>query len=277
MIGRSIEDFASYPETDHVFQLDMPGQDIAGMVLKPWDRRTRTTAQLQPLVQQNVAKIAGAQVVAFQPPPLPGTQGLPIQFIIGSTDPFSHLNDVAQKFLQDARASGLFIFLDTDLKIDKPQTDGGDRSQQDRAARPQDERCRQRADGDAGRRLRELLRPRRAFLQGDPAGAATLPAQRRAVAELPCADRERGVRAAVHRRAHHHPHRAAVAQPLPAGQRRDDPGRGGAWRGSRHGGGSSCRISPRANCRRAIRSITAGCRGNTCRSPAGSCSRSASR
>ena len=92
------------------------------MVLKPWDRRTRTTAQLQPLVQQNVAKIAGAQVVAFQPPPLPGTQGLPIQFIIGSTDPFSHLNDVAQKFLQDARASGLFIFLDTDLKIDKPQS-----------------------------------------------------------------------------------------------------------------------------------------------------------
>ena len=116
------EDFASYPETDHVFQLDIPGQDIAGMVLKPWDRRTRTTAQLQPLVQQNVAKIAGAQVVAFQPPPLPGTQGLPIQFIIGSTDPFSHLNDVAQKFLQDARASGLFIFLDTDLKIDKPQS-----------------------------------------------------------------------------------------------------------------------------------------------------------
>jgi multidrug efflux pump len=114
--------FASFPENDHVFQLDMPGQDIAGMVLKPWDRRTRTTAQLQPLVQQDVAKIAGAQVVAFQPPPLPGTQGLPIQFIIGSTEPFSRLNDVAQKFLQDARASGLFMFLDTDLKIDKPQS-----------------------------------------------------------------------------------------------------------------------------------------------------------
>ena len=100
----------------------MPGQDIAGMVLKPWDQRRRTTATLQPLVQQDVAKIAGMQVVAFQPPPLPGTQGLPVQFIIGATDPFTQLNDVAQKFLQDARASGLFMFLDTDLKIDKPQT-----------------------------------------------------------------------------------------------------------------------------------------------------------
>ncbi len=116
------EDFASLPETDHVFQLDMPGQNIAGMVLKPWDQRSRTTAVLQPLVQQKMAGIAGAQVVAFQPPPLPGSQGLPIQFIIGSTDPFARINDVAQKFVQDARKSGLFIYLDTDLRYDKPQT-----------------------------------------------------------------------------------------------------------------------------------------------------------
>jgi multidrug efflux pump len=116
------DDFAKYPETDHVFQLDMPGQNIAGMVLKPWDARTRTANQLQPLIQQQMGGIAGAQVVAFQPPPLPGSTGLPIQFIIGSTEPFSQINDVAQKFLHDALASGLFIYLDTDLRVDKPQT-----------------------------------------------------------------------------------------------------------------------------------------------------------
>jgi multidrug efflux pump len=123
LYDRQIYDtFAGFPETDHVFQLDMPGQNIGGMVMKPWDQRARTAGVLQPLVQQKMGQIAGAQVVAFQPPPLPGSQGLPIQFIIGTTDPFSTLNGVAQKFLQDARASGLFIYLDTDLKIDKPQT-----------------------------------------------------------------------------------------------------------------------------------------------------------
>jgi multidrug efflux pump len=123
LYDRQIYDtFAGFPETDHVFQLDMPGQNIAGMVMKPWDQRARTAGVLQPLVQQKMGQIAGAQVVAFQPPPLPGSQGLPIQFIIGTTDPFATLNGIAQKFLQDARASGLFIYLDTDLKIDKPQT-----------------------------------------------------------------------------------------------------------------------------------------------------------
>ncbi len=111
----------TFPETDHVFQLDVPGIDIAGMVLKPWDQRARTAHTLQPLVQKQVAGIAGSRVVAFQPSPLPGTSGLPIQFVIGTTEPFAQLNDVSAKFLKDARASGLFIFLDSDLRIDNPQ------------------------------------------------------------------------------------------------------------------------------------------------------------
>ena len=112
---------ASHPEIDHVFQLDVPGQSIAGYVLKPWDQRTLTSNQLQPIVQQQLAGIAGAQVVAFQPPPLPGSTGLPIQFVINTTGGFEALNDVAQKFLQEALATGRFIFLNTDLKIDAPQ------------------------------------------------------------------------------------------------------------------------------------------------------------
>jgi multidrug efflux pump len=112
---------ASHPETDHVFQLDVPGQSIAGYVLKPWDQRTLTSNQLQPIVQQELAGIAGAQVVVFQPPPLPGSTGLPIQFVINTTGGFDALNEVAQKFLQEALATGRFIFLNTDLKIDAPQ------------------------------------------------------------------------------------------------------------------------------------------------------------
>ena len=44
-----------------------------------------------------------------------------MQFVIGTTEPFERLNDVAQQFLQDALKSGMFIFLDSDLKIDNPQ------------------------------------------------------------------------------------------------------------------------------------------------------------
>ncbi len=115
--------FAKYPETARVFQLDVPGQSIAGMVLKPWDQRTRTTNALQPVIQQEMNhNVAGTRIVAFQPPPLPGSIGLPVQFVIGTTDPFERLNDLAQQFMQEALKSGMFIFLDNDLKIDQPES-----------------------------------------------------------------------------------------------------------------------------------------------------------
>jgi multidrug efflux pump len=115
--------FAGHPETEHVFQLDVPGQSIAGMVFRPWDQRTKTTNDIQPVLQQQLGKVAGVRVAAFQPPALPGSFGLPVQFVLVTTDPFARLNDIAQQFLQQAVKSGMFIFLDCDLKIDNPQSD----------------------------------------------------------------------------------------------------------------------------------------------------------
>lgn len=116
------EIYAAYPETAHVFQIDAPGQSIGGMVFTPWDRRSRTTNELQPVIQKQLDGIAGVRAAAFQLPPLPGSQGLPVQFVLNTTESFDQLNEVAQGFLQEALKSGMFIFLDSDLKIDNPQS-----------------------------------------------------------------------------------------------------------------------------------------------------------
>jgi multidrug efflux pump len=114
--------FHSYPETSSIFQLDLPGTSIGGMVLKPWEQRERTTNEMQPIVQNDLSnKVPGQQIAVFQPPSLPGTDGLPVQFVIKTTQNFSNLNEVADTFLQEALKSGRFIFLDSDLKYDLPQ------------------------------------------------------------------------------------------------------------------------------------------------------------
>ena len=114
--------YKKFPETDHVFQLNTPTQVIGGMVLKPWGERKHTATMLQGAVQQQIAGIAGSQSALFQPPSLPGARGLPVQFVITTTEPFSKLYDVSQQFLQDALKSGQYIFLQSDLRIDLPQT-----------------------------------------------------------------------------------------------------------------------------------------------------------
>jgi multidrug efflux pump len=120
--AQAYQKFIKYPETSGVFQIETPAQTIAGWVFKPWDERTRTADQLQPIIQQDMSDIAGVKVVAFQQPPLPGSNGLPIQFVIQTTDPFDQLNNVANEFTAAALKTGQFIFLDSDLKIDRPQS-----------------------------------------------------------------------------------------------------------------------------------------------------------
>lgn len=116
--------FSSYPETDHVFQLDgVSGLNTAiiGMVMKPWDERKRTSMSIMSKVQNEVNEVSGVKGVVFPKPPLPGSSGLPIQFVIGTTGDFRALNEIADRLLEKALNSGLFIYIDKDLKIDKQQ------------------------------------------------------------------------------------------------------------------------------------------------------------
>lgn len=118
--------FKSFPETDHIFQFDGRGAlnlGFSGMVLKPWDDRQRTTDQIQPIVQNMLNEITGGIIAAFQRSPLPGAgRGLPLQFVIQTTHAYDQLNDVALNIKEQALKTGMFAFLDSDLKIDKAQT-----------------------------------------------------------------------------------------------------------------------------------------------------------
>jgi len=62
------KEFQKFPETDLRFILNGingPQGGIAGMLLKPWDERKRSSIALKPLVQAELSKIEGVQAFAF--------------------------------------------------------------------------------------------------------------------------------------------------------------------------------------------------------------------
>jgi multidrug efflux pump len=112
------------PEYDATFQIIGQGsvnQGFGGVLLKPWNQRKRSSTELQQYLQEKWNHIAGARIAAFQFPALPGAQGLPLQFVITTTEPIENLYEVANQVTDKARASGMFWFIDSDLKLDKPQ------------------------------------------------------------------------------------------------------------------------------------------------------------
>ena len=125
--GKSLYDKQAYDiamsaaSPEHVFQITSPGQVIMGLALVSREKRKYGTNDLQQTLSKRFTAIAGQKIAVFQPPSLPGAFGLPIQFAITTTDNASRLNDVSQEFLAKVQKSGMFIFVDTDLKFDLPQ------------------------------------------------------------------------------------------------------------------------------------------------------------
>jgi len=113
--------FGSFPETDLTFVLNVANQGVAGMILKPWDERKRSSTAMKQEVQNAVSAITGTQVFIFNLPALPGGPGgLPIQMVINSTSDFRQVYQEMEKVKAAARKSGLFIVSDSDLAFDQP-------------------------------------------------------------------------------------------------------------------------------------------------------------
>ncbi|MFT4046216.1 MAG: efflux RND transporter permease subunit [Solimonas sp.] len=118
---------AAHPEHQQMFQLtgfNGLNTTLTGVILKPWDQRKLGADKLKLAVQSEVDKVAGAAVYASLPPPLPtGSGGVntSVGFVLGTTEPFTNLDEVARRILDAAQASGKFYFIDTDLKVNKPQ------------------------------------------------------------------------------------------------------------------------------------------------------------
>ena len=115
------------PERSNVFLINGSAgvhQAFFGLLLKPWEQRTRSQKQVLQDLSGRLGKIPSAQAIAFSPPALPGsTGGPPLQFVIRSTGDYTQLAAVLEQVQDAARKSGLFIFTDGDLKFDTPQFD----------------------------------------------------------------------------------------------------------------------------------------------------------
>lgn len=114
---------ASLPETGHTFQIIRPDGGFGGVRTKPWRERTRSCEQVSMALGQKTSEIPGIRVITTTPPALPGGSNFPVEFVISSTVEPRQLLEAARDLVKSAFGSGIFIYADTDLKYDQPQTE----------------------------------------------------------------------------------------------------------------------------------------------------------
>jgi len=121
-VQKLYERVREYPGLFNMFQMVTPNQNVTGVALLPWGQRDVSAREIVARLQKDVADLTGAWGPVFQQAALPGAGfGAGVQFVVGSTESFDRMNEVVGNFVQQARSSGMFNYVDYDLKIDQPQ------------------------------------------------------------------------------------------------------------------------------------------------------------
>jgi len=115
--------YRSFPESQSIFQITSPTGGFGGMVTKPWSERKKTAQQLLLESTRPLSQIAGIRVIPLTPPSLPGGGNFPVDFVIATPGEPQQLVTFANQLVQKAMTSGMFIYADSDLKFDQPQTE----------------------------------------------------------------------------------------------------------------------------------------------------------
>jgi multidrug efflux pump len=96
---------------------------FGGFKMLPPGQRDRFILEVLPDLQAAINGIAGMQVAAFPRPSLPGNRGgLPVQFVIQSSEDFGVLDQVADELIGGAMQSGQFGFLQKSIEFSRPRT-----------------------------------------------------------------------------------------------------------------------------------------------------------
>ncbi len=210
----------SFPEARNVWSLSAPWGGFGGVDLKPWRERRRSSEEMYGEVYGAVSQVPGLRVFPRLDPPLPNAGQYDVELVLQSDAPPEQMLETVEAVVATGFQSGMFLYVDTDLKIDLRAGARDHRPRAGRRPRPRPRGRRPGARHVARRRLREPLQLLRPQLQGDPADRRRGPRDARPVARPEDQDAEGRAGAGFDVHADRGADRSAHARSLPAAQRR---------------------------------------------------------
>jgi multidrug efflux pump len=116
-----VDAITAFPEAEFMWSLTASWGAFGGMVAKDWKHRERSTEEMYGAVFGAVSQIPGVRVFPRLDPPLPTPGQYDVELVLASDLPPEQMLETVGAVLGAGWASGKFLYVDTDLKIDQPE------------------------------------------------------------------------------------------------------------------------------------------------------------
>lgn len=121
-VTKMVDDVQSMDKLKEIWQIVTPTGGFGGLVLEDYDKRDFTVQEKLPEAFMTLNASTGLNIFPILFPSLPTPGQFDVEMIIQGTDSYQEMEAYAYQIIGAAYQSGLFMFVDTDLKIDLPQT-----------------------------------------------------------------------------------------------------------------------------------------------------------
>ncbi|MCG7584338.1 efflux RND transporter permease subunit [Photobacterium sp. OFAV2-7] len=105
---------------DNVWQTVTESGGFSGINFVPYEQRSYSTSDALQQIYFALKQITGLRVYPTAPMPLPTAGQFDVEMVIQSQDSYTNMTQYAYQLLEAAQMSGMFMFVDTDLKVDMP-------------------------------------------------------------------------------------------------------------------------------------------------------------
>jgi multidrug efflux pump len=116
-----VEAVRAFPEAEFMWSLTAAWGGFGGMVARNWKERGRSTEDMYGEVYGAVSRIPGLRVFPRLDPPLPTPGQYDVELVLQSDAPVERMLEVSSSVVDAGWKSGKFLYVDTDLKIDRPE------------------------------------------------------------------------------------------------------------------------------------------------------------
>ena len=111
----------SLPEAEYMWALVTSASGFGGVITKDFDERDQSTTEMYPEVFRLASQVPGVEPFPILLPPLPGAGQYDVELVVKSDGDPVLLAEQAAEIAQRASQAGMYMFVDTDLKVDLPQ------------------------------------------------------------------------------------------------------------------------------------------------------------
>ena len=116
-----VDKITAFPETRFMWSLTAAWGGFGGLATKDWKERGRSTEEMYGEVFGAVSQVPGLRVFPRLDPPLPTPGQYDVELVLQSDGPVEQMLETVGAVVGAGWQSGKFLYVDTDLKIDRPE------------------------------------------------------------------------------------------------------------------------------------------------------------